>query len=192
MGTGTLSGHARTMSPSDKYWLYVSLSSSGMSSEAGLRGSFTTAGRFSATPAGNPACPKRDFQRAINSWPATRNVPTRHPLSVAAAGSVRPGIAPAAAVGFAHGTGRAFALLRDARAAPRSDYAQSVLRSMYFRVADGHALLVISGVAVIMCLALLEPGRVYAHELAGCTNPGTPNCAARWIMCAGAAAGHGM
>jgi hypothetical protein len=56
-GSGTLSGHARTMSPSDKYWLYVSLSSSGMSSEAGLRGSFTTAGKFSATPAGNPACP---------------------------------------------------------------------------------------------------------------------------------------
>ena len=64
------------------------------------------------------------------------------------------------AVGFAHGTGRAFALLRDPQAALKSDYAQSMLGSMYFRVADGHALLVISGVAVIMCVALLEPGRV--------------------------------
>jgi hypothetical protein len=82
------------------------------------------------------------------------------PLSVAAVGSIRMGIAVAAAVGFAHGTGRALALLRDARAAQMADYAQSVLRSMYFRMADGYALLAISGVAAIMCVVMLESGRI--------------------------------
>jgi hypothetical protein len=56
-GSATLSGHAQTVSPSDQYWLYVSPSSSGGSSEAGLRGDFRAAGKFSASPAGNPACP---------------------------------------------------------------------------------------------------------------------------------------
>jgi len=56
-GSGILSGHARAVSPSDQYWLYVSQSSSGGNSEAGLRGDFTAAGKFSASPAGNLACP---------------------------------------------------------------------------------------------------------------------------------------
>jgi len=45
------------VSPSDQYWLYVSQSSSGGNSEAGQRGDFTAAGKFSASPAGNLACP---------------------------------------------------------------------------------------------------------------------------------------
>ena len=56
-GSGTLLGHAQTVSPRDQYWLFVSPSSSGGSSEAGLRGDFRAAGKFSAVPAGNTACP---------------------------------------------------------------------------------------------------------------------------------------
>jgi hypothetical protein len=73
------------------------------------------------------------------------------PLTVAAVGRIPAGVALAAAIGLGHGTGRALALLRDAGTAGTADYAQAVLRSMYFRVADGYALLVISGVAVITC-----------------------------------------
>lgn len=76
------------------------------------------------------------------------------PLAVAAVGSIPAGVALAAAIGFGHGSGRAMALLRDARTASTADYMQSVLRSMYFRVADGYALLVISGIAVIMCVSV--------------------------------------
>jgi len=56
-GTGNLSGHALTVSLSDEYWLYLSPSSSGGDLGPGLDGSFTAAGKFSASPAGNPACP---------------------------------------------------------------------------------------------------------------------------------------
>lgn len=54
-GSGTLSGHALSVSPRNEYWLYLS-SSSGASSEAGIRGRFTAAGKFSASPATDPAC----------------------------------------------------------------------------------------------------------------------------------------
>ncbi len=53
-GSGTLSGHALTVSLSDEYWLYLSPSSA--SAGQGIHGSFTAAGRFSAFPAGDPAC----------------------------------------------------------------------------------------------------------------------------------------
>lgn len=77
------------------------------------------------------------------------------PLAVAAAGEIRAGVAIAAAVGCAHGTGRAVALLRDVRTVAAADYAQSVIRSMYSRVVDGYALLVIAGAAGVMCASVL-------------------------------------
>ena len=55
-GSGTLSGQAMSVSPGNEYWLYVSPSSSGGSSEAGVLGGFTASGTFSASPAGDPAC----------------------------------------------------------------------------------------------------------------------------------------
>jgi len=55
-GTGNLSGHALTVSLSEEYWLYLSPSSLPSDAGPGLDGSFTAAGKFSASPAGNPAC----------------------------------------------------------------------------------------------------------------------------------------
>lgn len=55
-GFGALSGRAFSVSPRTEYWLYINPSSSGENAEAGLRASFTGAG-FSASPAGDPACP---------------------------------------------------------------------------------------------------------------------------------------
>jgi len=74
------------------------------------------------------------------------------PLAVAGAGQIPAGIALAAAVGVAHGTGRALALLRDARDAATADHLRMVLKSLYWRTFDGFALLVVSGTAVIVCL----------------------------------------
>ncbi|MBO0832136.1 MAG: hypothetical protein J2P29_09220, partial [Actinobacteria bacterium] len=54
-GSGDLSGPARAVSLRDQYWLYLS-PPSGESTGAGIRGSFTAARRFAASPAGNPAC----------------------------------------------------------------------------------------------------------------------------------------
>jgi hypothetical protein len=71
------------------------------------------------------------------------------PLGVAALDSVAAGALIAAAIGFAHGTGRALALLRDARATDASGYLASVLRSMYWRTVDGIALLALGGMAVL-------------------------------------------
>jgi hypothetical protein len=55
-GSGNLSGPARVVSVSDQYWFYLS-PSSGPSTGTGLRGSFTAARKFAASPAGDPACP---------------------------------------------------------------------------------------------------------------------------------------
>jgi hypothetical protein len=74
------------------------------------------------------------------------------PLGVAALDSVRTGLLAAAAIGFAHGAGRALAVLRDARAADASGYLASVLRSMYWRRFDGIALLALGGLAVFSFL----------------------------------------
>jgi hypothetical protein len=70
-------------------------------------------------------------------------------LTVAAVGSVRFGVAVAGAVGVAHGTARALALLRTARDAPASDYMRTVLKAMYWRICDGFALLTICGIAAV-------------------------------------------
>ena len=76
------------------------------------------------------------------------------PLGVAALDSVPAGVLAAAAIGFAHGTGRALGLLRDARDArdargtDPSGYLKSVLRSMYWRKFDGVALLALGVMAV--------------------------------------------
>ena len=78
------------------------------------------------------------------------------PLAVAAVGSIPAGIALAAVIGVAHGTGRALALLRDARprlAAP--DPMALVLTSMRWRTLDGVALLVIAAAAAAACARLL-------------------------------------
>jgi hypothetical protein len=54
-GSGSLSGPPRAVSLSDQYWLYLS-PSSGTSAGPGLRGNFTMARKFSASPAGKTAC----------------------------------------------------------------------------------------------------------------------------------------
>jgi hypothetical protein len=76
------------------------------------------------------------------------------PLLVASAGSVRTGLALAAAVGTAHGAGRALALLRDA-ASPAGDPFTLLLSSLRWRRLDGLLLLAVAATAII-CL----PGRL--------------------------------
>lgn len=71
------------------------------------------------------------------------------PLAVAAAG--RGGLALAGAIGAAHGTGRALALLRDARSGPAGDPMRLLLRSAYWRTVDGLVLLIVAGAAVMTC-----------------------------------------
>ncbi len=70
-------------------------------------------------------------------------------LIVAAVGDLRPGVALAAAVGLLHAAGRAIALLRDTRRAGSGDYLESVMRSLWWRTADGLALLTVAGVATM-------------------------------------------
>ena len=71
------------------------------------------------------------------------------PLAVAAVGNIGSGVLLAAAIGAAHGTGRALGLLRDVKDADRSNYLQSSLRSMYWRRFDGFALLAAAGAAAM-------------------------------------------
>ncbi|HEY1641201.1 MAG TPA: hypothetical protein VGG35_10975 [Streptosporangiaceae bacterium] len=73
------------------------------------------------------------------------------PAVVAAAGGMRPAIVLAAAIGLAHGTGRALALLRDSRPGAALDPMRLVLVSMYWRTFDGLALLIIAGAAAVAC-----------------------------------------
>jgi hypothetical protein len=54
-GSGVLSGRTWLVFLKDRYWFYLSSSNRG-SSGPGLLGSFSAAGRFTATPATNPAC----------------------------------------------------------------------------------------------------------------------------------------
>lgn len=74
------------------------------------------------------------------------------PLAVAAAGSG--GLVLAAAIGAAHGTGRALALLRAARTGPAGDPMRLLLRSAYWRALDGLVLLVVAGAAIVTCAFL--------------------------------------
>lgn len=53
-GRGTLSGRPLIASLSDYYWLYLRLPTQRPGSS--LLGSFSAAGKFSASPAGNPPC----------------------------------------------------------------------------------------------------------------------------------------
>lgn len=71
------------------------------------------------------------------------------PLAVAAVGNTGYGVLLAAAIGAAHSTGRALGLLRDVENAGVNSYLQSTLRSMYWRMADGFALLVAAGAAAM-------------------------------------------
>ena len=74
------------------------------------------------------------------------------PILVAAAGPVRSAALLAAAIGLAHGTGRALALLRDARpGAAAADPMRLVLTSMHWRRLDGITLLVIAAAAAAAC-----------------------------------------
>jgi len=76
-------------------------------------------------------------------------------LAVAAVGSIGYGVLLAAAIGAAHSTGRALGLLRDVQDVDVNSYLQSALRSMYWRMVDGFALLAVAGVA----------GMTYAYRL---------------------------
>jgi hypothetical protein len=67
-------------------------------------------------------------------------------------GNVSVGVVFAASIGALHGAGRGLALLRDTRAIDSADFLQSVLRSMYWRMADGFALLMIGGMAFVAVL----------------------------------------
>lgn len=71
------------------------------------------------------------------------------PLAVAAVNSVGYGVLLAAAIGAAHSTGRALGLLRDVKDADVNSYLQSTLRSMYWRMVDGFALLAVAGAAAM-------------------------------------------
>jgi hypothetical protein len=71
------------------------------------------------------------------------------PLAVAAVGNVGYGVLLAAAIGAAHGTGRVLGLLHNVKDVDVHSYLQSTLRSMYWRTADGFALLAVAGVAAM-------------------------------------------
>jgi hypothetical protein len=73
-------------------------------------------------------------------------------LAVAAAGGVRRAVLLAVAIGVAHGTGRAAALLRSVREIDSASYLRSMLRSMYWRAFDGYALLAVAGLSATVCL----------------------------------------
>jgi hypothetical protein len=76
-------------------------------------------------------------------------------LAISVLDSVQTGVLAAAAIGFAHGGGRALALVRDARASDPASYLESVIKSMYWRTFDGIMLLGLGSIAVVM----------YAHSL---------------------------
>jgi hypothetical protein len=76
------------------------------------------------------------------------------PLLVASVSGVRAAVALAAAIGLAHGAGRALALLRDAGPSAGRDPMRIMLTSMRWRVLDGVVLLVIAGAASLACAAI--------------------------------------
>jgi hypothetical protein len=71
------------------------------------------------------------------------------PLAVATVGNLGYGVLLAAAIGAVHGTGRELGLLHGVKDVDVSSYLQSTLRSMYWRMADGFALLAAAGVAAM-------------------------------------------
>jgi hypothetical protein len=76
------------------------------------------------------------------------------PLIVASASGVRAAVGLAAMIGFAHGTGRALALLRDAGPSAGRDPMRIMLASMRWRKLDGLILLFIAGAASLACAQL--------------------------------------
>lgn len=70
------------------------------------------------------------------------------PVIIASTTSVPVGIALGGAIGLAHGTGRAIALVRDARRAATADYLETTLKKMRWRMIDGLVLLLIAGVGI--------------------------------------------
>jgi hypothetical protein len=81
------------------------------------------------------------------------------PLAVAAVGNIGDGVMLAAAIGAAHSTGRALGLLRDVQDVDVNSYLRSALRSMYWRTADGFALLAAAGAAAMTCAYRLRGSR---------------------------------
>jgi hypothetical protein len=71
------------------------------------------------------------------------------PLAVAAVDDPGYGVLLAAAIGAAHSTGRTLGLLHEVKDVDVNSYLQSTLKSMYWRVADGFALLVAAGAAAM-------------------------------------------
>jgi hypothetical protein len=69
------------------------------------------------------------------------------PVLVACAGPPQAGIAAGLLIGVAHGSGRALALLRDARAIAAQPF-DLLLTSLRWRVLDGLALLLVAGAAI--------------------------------------------
>ncbi len=76
-------------------------------------------------------------------------------LATAAVAGLRDGVLAAVAIGVAHAAGRAAGLLRDVRTIDARDYMQAVVRTMYWRVFDGYALLVFAGLALVTCVRVL-------------------------------------
>jgi hypothetical protein len=71
------------------------------------------------------------------------------PIGVAMFGDLKLGALVAGAIGVAHATGRAVALLRDARKRDQADYLEAIIASMFWRKFDGAALLAVA------CLLLI-------------------------------------
>jgi hypothetical protein len=70
-------------------------------------------------------------------------------LVVAALGNAPYGLALAAGIGAAHGGGRAIAVVRDAQQADATNYLETTIKKMRWRMFDGFALLAIAGATVI-------------------------------------------
>lgn len=77
------------------------------------------------------------------------------PLLVASVGGVRAAAVLGAAIGLAHATGRALAVLRDAGPAAGRDPMAIVLASVRWRIVDGVVLLLIAGAAGVALAAQL-------------------------------------
>jgi hypothetical protein len=71
------------------------------------------------------------------------------PLAVAAVDDLAYGLLLAAAIGAAHSTGRALGLLHGVKDVDANNYLHSTLKSMYWRMADGFALLAAAGAAAM-------------------------------------------
>lgn len=71
-------------------------------------------------------------------------------ILVGCAGRPLPGLVVAVGAGVAHGSGRALALLRDARVRAAEPF-DLLLTSLRWRVLDGLALLMVAGAAVAAC-----------------------------------------